>query len=135
MNLSDPEMLEDVPDWFLLGGWDVTPIGWIKRAQPYVPYRFLELAHDISDRLMVIVTGGAYADGKRWVHVSFSRPARVPSYEDMCWVKRSFIGDERMAVQVFPRASEHVNIAKYCLHLWHCVDGDPTPDFRIEGQI
>jgi hypothetical protein len=50
-------------------------------------------------------------------------------------VKRSFIGDERMAVQVFPRASEHVNIAKYCLHLWHCVDGDPTPDFRIEGQI
>lgn len=127
--------LVDVPEWFLLGGWDRCPIGWRHIPAYGVPYAYTLLESSLSNRLMVIVTGSEERDGKRWVHVSMSRSAKTPSYSDMCLVKRAFIGDDRMAVQVFPRRSEHVNIHEHCLHLWHCVDGDPTPDFRRNGQI
>lgn len=127
--------LVEVPEWFFLGGWDTVPVGWLKRALPGVPYRYVELAADISDRLMVIITGGEELDQKRWVHVSMSRPGRLPTYDDMCWVKRAFIGDDKTAYQVFPPKAKHVNIHSYCLHLWHCVDGDVTPDFTKNGQI
>jgi len=68
-------------------------------------------------------------DGKSWKHVSVSRRSRIPSYEDLVLVKKQFIGEDKTAYQIFPKASHHVNIHPYCLHLWHCIDGDVTPDF------
>jgi hypothetical protein len=44
-----------------------------------------------------------------------------------------FIGDGRKAIQVFAPVAEHVNIHEFCLHLWHCLDGDPLPDFTRGG--
>lgn len=129
------EALAPIPDWFRLGGFDRVPRGWKRAAMPGFPARFIELDDDASQRLMVIVTGTLEDDGKRWLHVSASRPARVPSYRDLCMVKSIFIGDSRKAVQVFAPASEHVNIHPYCLHLWSCLDGDGLPDFRSGGVI
>lgn len=80
--------------------------------------------------LVVLASGAVELDDKRWIHVSFSRKDRMPSYDDTCLIKRVFIGEERKAIQVFPPRSEHFNLHKYCLHLWHCLDGDGLPDFR-----
>lgn len=85
--------------------------------------------------LAVILSGCVELDGRRWVHVSVSRRDRVPSYDDLALIKRLFIGRERRAVQVFVPESEHVNLHRFCLHLWHCVDGDGLPDFRAGGQV
>lgn len=85
--------------------------------------------------LGVILSGAVELDDRRWVHVSVSRRDRVPSYEDLALVKRIFVGRERRAVQLFVPESEHVNLHRYCLHLWHCVDGDGLPDFRAGGQV
>lgn len=79
--------------------------------------------------LVVMVTVARYGDGKRWLHVSASFRDRLPTYPEMCRIKEDVIGADKKAVQVFVPMSEHVNIHPFCLHLWHCVDGDPLPDF------
>jgi hypothetical protein len=88
------------------------------------------------DGMSVIVSGAREADGKRWLHVSFARPDRLPSYEDLALVKQLFIGDDAYAIQVFPPKDHHVNIHPFCLHLFSCVDGWPLPEFSgfIGGQ-
>jgi hypothetical protein len=71
-----------------------------------------------------------------WYHVSFSRRGEMPNYRDVKLVKDYWFGDDRWAIQVHPKASEHVNIAPTCLHLWNCLeDGFHLPDFRTHGAI
>lgn len=70
--------------------------------------------------------------GKRWFHVSVSRRGRMPDYNDLTITKRTFIGEEQVAYQVFPRRTEHRNFHNYCLHLWAPLDGDPFPDLLGE---
>lgn len=85
-----------------------------------------------------ILTEPEVHDGLTWWHISVSarerwgKPPvqRVPSYDELCAVKRVFIGDAAMAIQVFPKASEHVNIHPHCLHLWSPLGHSPLPDFR-----
>jgi len=79
--------------------------------------------------LTVIVSVAQEADNRAWLHVSCSRPDRLPSYDDLCLVKAEFVGADRKAIQVFPAQAEHVNIHLYCLHLFSCLDEDPLPDF------
>jgi len=80
--------------------------------------------------LRVLVSGRTEADGRRWIHVSVSNQGRLPSWEALKKVKAAFIGDDKQALQVFPPASQwytHYEV----LHLWHCIDGDGIPDFRV----
>lgn len=111
-----------------------TPIMFAHAPLEILPFRYVGIVGR-AQGLLVICSASWEADGKRWMHVSMSRHSRLPTYEDMCMVKDAFIGRERMAVQVFARAAEHVNHAPLCLHLWSCLDGDPTPDFRHGGVI
>lgn len=89
----------------------------------------------IHDKLTVIVTGRREGDGRRWMHVSVSHRDRLPTWPELKTVKDMLIGPDTVAIQVFPRAAEFVNVHPFCLHLWHCLDGDVIPDFRVDGQI
>lgn len=91
-------------------------------------------AYGRPDGLRVIASLAKELDGKTWLHVSCSRKARLPSYQDMCEVKRIFIGEEREAYQVFAPKSKHVNIMPFCLHLWCRLDGPALPDFTQGGD-
>ena len=82
-----------------------------------------------SDRLRVICSVAREADGKRWLHVSLSRAHKVPFWADVRRVKDLFIGPDRKAIQVLPRAAEYVNIHPHTLHLFCCLEGDTLPDF------
>lgn len=106
-----------------------TPICWHRRDRPVLAY------YKIGDNLMVLWSARREADGKRWIHVSYSRPSKDPSWEDTCEVKRTFIGKDRKAISVMPAEAEYVNIHPHCLHLWACLDGDGLPDFRVMGMI
>ena len=75
----------------------------------------------------------AIYDDLAWYHVSFSRPDRIPSYKDITMIKDVWFGKDRWAIQVHPKADEHVNIAPTCLHLWSCLEGFNLPDFRCFG--
>jgi hypothetical protein len=119
-----------LPPWFpeaLPGGWQEypPPYGWDKAYNRVYTYR---------DTTRVLVSAAHYGDGKRWLHVSVSRKNRqLPSWETLTMVKDLFIGDERTALQVLPPRAKYVNIAPV-LHLWHCLDGDVTPDFTAGGE-
>jgi len=78
---------------------------------------------------VIVIISGQVEDDKRWLHVSLSRKHKMPSYEDIALVKRVFIGDGKKAIMVLPERKYHVNIHPYCLHLWHCLDGDGLPEF------
>lgn len=79
--------------------------------------------------MFVIVSIQKELDGNLWVHLSLSRQNRLPTYNDMKFVKDVFIGKDKKAIQVFPESDKHVNLMENCLHLWHCIDNDPLPDF------
>jgi hypothetical protein len=85
--------------------------------------------------LRIIESLFTHTDGHQWLHVSFSYKNKMPTYEDMTFIKRIFIGDDRKAIMVFPEKENHVSIHNYCLHFWHCVDGDPIPEFSKAGSI
>ena len=108
------------------------PPSFWNRCSPAV-YRLL--AKDADDYIRVWIYKGlrvmcspARYDGVEWLHISFSRPNRMPDYDDIQLVKNNFIGDDRKAIMVFPEKDHYVNIHKYCLHLWQSED-NPLPDF------
>lgn len=105
------------------------PLRWQVFQSPTLHYRKL------GDNLLVMWSARKESDGRRWVHVSCSRPSKLPSWEDLREVKDTFIGRDRRALQVLPPAAEYINIHPHCLHLWSCLDGEPVPDFRIAGMI
>lgn len=82
-----------------------------------------------KDGLFIIASIQKELDNKQWIHVSFSRQNKLPSYNDLKLVKNVFIGKDKKAIQIFPEDDAHVNLMPNCLHLWHCLDGDPLPDF------
>ena len=72
-------------------------------------------------------------DGQWWLHVSLGHPERMPTYMDLAYVKRIFVGRDRQAVQRVP----HVNIHTRVLHLWASLEpaGDGLPAFGKFGTI
>lgn len=76
----------------------------------------------IGQRLKVMEDVCVKSDGKRWLHVSVSKPnGKMPTYEDLQEVRRLFIGEERESYMVFPPAERYVNFHNV-LHLWACLD-------------
>jgi hypothetical protein len=119
-----------IEDWAIKLLPRVLPAGWQLHNDPV-----RGVWYSSGDGLRVIMTAAEERDGKRWMHVSFSRANRLPSWDDLRKVKDIFIGRERLAVQVLPKARDYVNHHPHTLHLWSCLEGDPVPDFRRNGMI
>lgn len=126
---------EAIPEWAETL-FPERPPRFIRRPRPYVsPWCYDEADRAKGRAMHVICTARVFGDGRRWIHVSCSRPKELPGWYDMRLVKDTFIGRDRVALIVLPRASEHVNIHEFTLHLYCCLDGDVTPDFRVMGGI
>ena len=61
---------------------------------------------------------GENEDG--WEHVSVSpkHKFRIPTWNDMCYLKDVFFDEEEEVYQIHPKKSEYVNLSENCLHLW-----------------
>jgi hypothetical protein len=81
----------------------------------------------IWNGMSIIASVGNY-DGKEWLHISFSRKTKMPTYAEMQMIKKDFIGEDKKAIFVLPKKERYVNINKNCLHLWYCAN-DGLPDF------
>jgi len=104
------------------------PVGWRKVKDELYGSCFMNEKRGLS----VIMSVQMYEDGNRWLHVSMSHRKRLPRYEEMCYLKRHWIGETEKAVMVFAPRDEHVNTDPNCLHLFCCLDADVLPDFRIQ---
>ena len=102
---------------FGVSGWQVEPFGPDGRA----------LTH-IASATTIIATRARH-HGDEWLHASVAHPDRMPTWQEMRWLKEAVFG-ERFAYMVFPPSSTFVNIHDYALHLWGRDDGAPAiPDF------
>jgi hypothetical protein len=82
------------------------------------------------DYPLTVISSVCYEDdGKLWLHVSYAHQKRMPTYGEMQLVKSMFIGEDKYAMMVLPPKDKYVNLHKYCLHLWHCLEGHPLPEF------
>lgn len=114
----------------------VVPAGWQEVPFPFdSPFSGCRRYVRKGDKLKVLFSADRHEDERVWIHVSMSFKNRVPSYQDMCDVKRLFIGPGRKAIQVFAAESDHVNIHPNCLHIWACDGSDGLPDFGKHGSI
>lgn len=105
------------------------PAGWHIAMKSEIGF----FARNPARELTVGVSECTEKDGRRWRHVSASKPKRVPNYEEMCLVKNIFVGEEVEAYQVGAPKSRHVNIHKFCLHWFAPMDGPALPDFSMGG--
>jgi hypothetical protein len=80
-------------------------------------------------RLVVIKGIEPHDDGNQWIHVSVSRYDKaLPTWDQLKMIKNLFIGPDKTALQVLPPINQHFSIAEV-LHIYHCLNGDVTPDF------
>ncbi len=74
------------------------------------------------------------SDGMGWEHVCVSLRHRCPTWEEMCFIKSQFWGDEEVVMQLHPKKSEYVNWHPYCLHLWRpTAETIPAPPSILVG--
>jgi len=92
-------------------------------------------AYQYRNGLRVIISTAPFDDGREWMHVSVSREDRLPSWDDLKFVKATFVAADRAAYQVLPPTAKHINIHPFCLHLWVALTGsEPLPDFTGGGD-
>lgn len=108
---------------------------WVEQKPPaHLPgvRRFTRVTHDTE----VFVSGGWFPNDDRfWLHVSAAGRLAPPAWYRLREVKHVFVGDDRVALQVFPRAVDYVNIHPHALHLWCCLSEDVVPNFGEGGSI
>ncbi len=80
-------------------------------------------------QMIVIASISVEQDGKAWMHLSMSHARRVPTYDELVYLKLHWAGDDRKCVMVLPEKAKHINIDPNVLHLFCCLEGDPLPDF------
>ena len=91
------------------------------------------------EHLVLIHSIALENDARWWHHVSVSREDRqMPTYEDLQLAKQLCLGPNRAALELFPRESDHMDIAgevdppKQVRQLWSCKKM-PLPDFTHGG--
>jgi hypothetical protein len=83
---------------------------------------------------LILASVSTYGD-RLWYHVSFSLRDRIPSYEQMMWVRQTIFPSTLKVLQIFPPLDEHYSFHPNCLHLWACLEEDLLPDFRTRGAV
>lgn len=104
---------------------DLDHIGvmWLKERDP------LMLSMGIRTALIDLPTGvrASLVVGKNeggWEHVSIELYARrLPTWNEMCYIKDLFWDAEEEVVQIHPKKSHYVNLTE-ALHLWRPCNGD-----------
>lgn len=80
------------------------------------------------------------SNGLSWEHVSVTvshkkkEATRCPTWEEMCFIKNIFWGEDEVVVQYHPAKSDYVSMHPFCLHLWKPIGiALPTPDPLMVG--
>lgn len=99
-------------------------------------------AADGNNGLFVIPRGNASkqnltviaSDGGEWEHVSVSMKDRMPTWDDMNYVKGLFWEPSEAVMQLHVPEARHINNHPYCLHLWRpAAGGIPLPPQFMVG--
>lgn len=75
-------------------------------------------------KLTVIATLDTDDNGITWEHVSVSLKNRLPTWQELKFIKMLFWDTEDEVLQFFPPQSQYVDVHKNCLHLWRPINVD-----------
>jgi hypothetical protein len=98
---------------------------------------FHQVPGPCGEKLNILASDGLPLREDGWEHVSVSLArsgkARVPNWEEMCFVKNLFWQEEDCVVQFHPPKSEHVSNYRV-LHMWRCLGQEfPRPPGWMVG--
>lgn len=62
--------------------------------------------------------------GIKWEHVSVSLKHRIPTWQELKFIKMLFWDPEDEVLQLFPPQSQYIDVHKNCLHLWRPINVD-----------
>lgn len=57
-------------------------------------------------------------NGDRFIHVSAALTDRELTWAEVTKIKNEFLGKDVSAYHVIAKESDHVNIHKFCFHIW-----------------
>lgn len=75
-------------------------------------------AHRIAVGFNVMISKSEMDDGSWWLHISVSKPNRLPTWDEMKKVKDEFLGEDTEAFHIIPKKKDFVNVHRFCLHMW-----------------
>lgn len=75
-------------------------------------------------KLTVIATLDTDDNGITWENVSVSLKNRLPTWQELKFIKMLFWDPEDEVLQFFPPQSQYVDVHKNCLHLWRPINVD-----------
>ncbi|MBO3463825.1 hypothetical protein G7B40_001335 [Aetokthonos hydrillicola Thurmond2011] len=119
--------IPDMPNGWRIEWMSELGVSWIGALQPGFQ----------SPKFTVLYSIALESDDKLWLHLSISKQTIskkmvIPEYWE-CAKIRSLVFGDKWSIQYFPVAEEYVNMADV-LHFWHCLEGNPMPDFRKLGM-
>jgi hypothetical protein len=105
--------------------WRVPREKFVAGLPPDVRKRWIEInGHAVDDarngmfqipeRLLMVIA----SNGGLWDHVSVSHRDRIPTWEEMEWVKRTFFMAGETAMQLHVPVRDHINNNPMVLHIW-----------------
>ena len=71
----------------------------------------------------------------RYLHLSISRPDRIPRWPEIVSARDAFLGRETACVHVVPDSRDHRNVHPFCLHIWAREDGTPIVDPMLAEYV
>jgi len=71
---------------------------------------------NVKDTIRVIAS--SYPDDGGWDHISVSLSHRCPTWIEMDYIKRIFMGDDVVAYQLHVKSKDHINCHPHVLHIW-----------------
>ena len=96
-------------------------VAWLKNS-PLNRYGMRCGYVNLPSGIRASVVAGNNEEG--WEHVSIQLYARrLPTWEEMCYVKDLFWDEEEEVVQIHPKKTHYVNLTE-ALHLWRPINGD-----------
>jgi hypothetical protein len=78
-------------------------------------------------KLIMLSSGEYLPTHNEWEHVSVRAKGRCPNWQEMCFVKELFWGDEECVVQYHPAKTDYINNHPLVLHLWKPPEKVPMP--------
>ncbi len=116
----------------------------VRRIPPALPAPTIQHVIELTSNgyramykdLLIMVTDFVERDGKAWRHASVSRRDRkIPTYEDLKNLYELTM-EGLVAYQLFVPPDQHFTLKTVeVLHLWACLEGPVTPDFRHYGAV
>lgn len=70
-----------------------------------------------------VIISGTIRDGKKWVHLSYSRKDRYPTWPELLRIRDCFIGPDKVCIQKVPNSIRRRDDI-FDLHIWYCIDED-----------